>query len=93
MIPAQLQQALSLSLYLFIITMFLSYEYHKKLKATGIAEAAAATPEGKNGQPFCTGGCECDSVVFRLVLQRFVARSSMELYLFWDVSFRTHFDG
>lgn len=56
MIPAQLQQALSLSLYLFIITMFLSYEYHKKLKATGIAEAAAATPEGKNGQPFWSAG-------------------------------------
>jgi hypothetical protein len=52
MVMEQLEQALSLSLYLFVIAMFVSYEYFKKFRADGIAEAAQTTEKGKESRQF-----------------------------------------
>ena len=47
-VVAQLEQALELSFYLFIVAMFVSYEYIRKFRVTGIAETQVATKHGKN---------------------------------------------
>lgn len=52
MVVAQLQQALKLSQYLFIVMMFISYEYIKKFRMGGIAEIGRTSHWGKKGKQF-----------------------------------------
>lgn len=47
MVVAQLQQGLKLSQYLFIVFLFVSYEYVKKYKNNGMEEIAKASKKEK----------------------------------------------
>lgn len=46
-VTAQLQQALKLSFYLFLVVLFLSYEYYLKFRHHGMEEVLAAVKYGK----------------------------------------------
>lgn len=83
MAAEQLQHVLKLSLYLFVIAMFISYEYFKKLRPAGIAETVQATPEGKKGRQFLAAFLTLTMYV--LVVTIFLTVCAVYAYSFYGI--------
>lgn len=79
-----LRNALTLSIYLFIMMMFLSYEYARKLFHNGVSEAMLATTAGRKRKNYKMVFCVMS--IYSGVMSLLVGIIVINEYLFYKIS-------
>ncbi|MDE6852842.1 MAG: hypothetical protein K2J67_10230 [Lachnospiraceae bacterium] len=83
-----LRNALTLSIYLFIMMMFLSYEYARKLFHNGVSEALLVTMAGRNRKNYKMIFWVMS--IYSSVMSLFVGVIVVKEYLFYKISDPNH---
>lgn len=78
-----LGNAMTLSIYLYIIMMFLSYEYTKKYFNNGVAETILVTPKGKKRKNYIAAFTVMS--IYAIIISVIVGAIVIKEYLFYKV--------